>query len=87
MNIKNWRVILSGVILYVLANKQDVNGALKPEDISSKLNLSSYEGKRPYFVKGISAKDGTDIKEAMDELAKEIKKFYKEKANKKKDNE
>ena len=73
--------------MYVLANKQDSNGALKPEDISSKLNLSSYEGKRPYLVKGISAKDGTDIKEAMDELAKEIKKFYKEKANKKKDNE
>lgn len=64
---------LLGVLLFVLANKQDVDGARKPEEISKLLNLAGQEGKRPHQIFGISAKTGAGIKEAMDALAKEIK--------------
>eukprot|EP01122_Echinamoeba_exundans_P015070 TRINITY_DN7004_c1_g1_i1.p1 TRINITY_DN7004_c1_g1~~TRINITY_DN7004_c1_g1_i1.p1 ORF type:complete len:180 (+),score=67.67 TRINITY_DN7004_c1_g1_i1:62-601(+) len=70
---------LSGVLLFVLANKQDVDGARKPEDISKLLNLAGQEGKRPYHIYGISAKTGAGIKEAMDALAKELKVIEKQK--------
>lgn len=76
---------LSGVILFVLANKQDLKEARSVEEITEKLNLKQFDGKRPWFIKGISAHDGSGIQEAMDTLAKKIKEHYKEKAAKEKE--
>eukprot|EP01097_Dermamoeba_algensis_P000230 TRINITY_DN1082_c0_g1_i2.p1 TRINITY_DN1082_c0_g1~~TRINITY_DN1082_c0_g1_i2.p1 ORF type:complete len:188 (+),score=49.99 TRINITY_DN1082_c0_g1_i2:119-682(+) len=70
---------LDGVILAVLANKQDVDGAKSPEEMTEKLNLKVFEGKRPWFIKGISAKTGSGIREALEHLSKEVKTFYKKK--------
>lgn len=64
---------LVGKLLFVLANKQDADGALSPEDVAKKLNLPQYDGKRPHFIIGVSAKDGFHVKEAMNDLAKHLK--------------
>jgi len=64
---------LQGKILYVLANKQDQDGALKPEEISQSLKLKQYQDKRELACVGVSASTGEGIKEAMDDLAKRMK--------------
>jgi signal recognition particle receptor subunit beta len=76
--------LFEGVILFVLANKQDLKDAKSVDEIIEKLNLKQFDGKRPWFIKGISALDGSGIQEAMDTLAKKIKEHYKEKAAKEK---
>lgn len=68
----------------MLANKQDLKEARSVEEITEKLNLKQFDDKRPWFIKGISAQDGSGIQEAMDTLAKKIKEYYKEKAAKEK---
>jgi len=64
---------LANKLLYVLANKQDVEGALSIEELSHKLNIAQYDGKRPHFISGVSAKDGTNVRESMNDLARHLK--------------
>jgi len=71
---------LQNKILFVLANKQDVEGALSAEDVAKKLKLTQYEGKRPFYCRGVSAKSGDHVQESMNELAKEMKKHLKAQA-------
>eukprot|EP01098_Paradermamoeba_levis_P001272 TRINITY_DN1142_c0_g1_i1.p1 TRINITY_DN1142_c0_g1~~TRINITY_DN1142_c0_g1_i1.p1 ORF type:complete len:183 (-),score=64.23 TRINITY_DN1142_c0_g1_i1:151-699(-) len=70
---------LDGVILFIAANKQDVSGARSAEQLKDRLNCKAFEGKRPWFMREISAKNGSGIKEAMEQLSKEVKTFYKNK--------
>eukprot|EP01121_Diplochlamys_sp_Union-15-3_P009298 TRINITY_DN252_c0_g1_i1.p1 TRINITY_DN252_c0_g1~~TRINITY_DN252_c0_g1_i1.p1 ORF type:complete len:188 (-),score=46.09 TRINITY_DN252_c0_g1_i1:65-628(-) len=64
---------LAGVILLVLANKQDLDSAKKPEEIEKFLDIHQYESKRTCLIRGISSKTGEGIKSALDDLAKTIK--------------
>jgi len=64
---------LQGKILYVLANKQDMDGARKEEEISEALKLKQYDKKRELTVAEVSATTGDGIKEAMEDLAKRMK--------------
>uniref|UniRef100_A0A6B2LL80 Uncharacterized protein n=1 Tax=Arcella intermedia TaxID=1963864 RepID=A0A6B2LL80_9EUKA len=64
---------LNGKILYVLANKQDVDGAADAETIKTALKLKQYQDKRDLEVALVSAETGQGLKEAMDDLAKKMK--------------
>ena len=64
---------LHGKILYVLANKQDLEGAASSEDISQALKLKQYQDKRELACAEVSAETGAGIKEAMEDLAKRMK--------------
>lgn len=64
---------LNGKILYVLANKQDVEGALDAESVSQGLKLKQYQEKRETVCEGVSAVTGMGIKEAMEDLARRMK--------------
>lgn len=57
---------LKGVPLLVFCNKQDIEGALKPEDISEQLGLAGGEKTRPWSVRGSSAKKGEGLEEGLD---------------------
>lgn len=64
---------LANKLLFVIANKSDIDGAIDAEELSKQLKLSQYEGKRPVQCVAISAKTGAGVKEAMALLAKETK--------------
>lgn len=57
---------LSGVPLLVFCNKQDVEGALKPEEISEKLGLAGGEKGREWSVRGSCATKGEGLEEGLD---------------------
>jgi ADP-ribosylation factor-like protein 1 len=57
---------LKGVPLLVFCNKQDVQGALKPEDISEQLGLAGGEKSRPWSVRGCCATKGEGLEEGLD---------------------
>jgi ADP-ribosylation factor-like protein 1 len=57
---------LAGVPLLVFCNKQDVQGALKPEDISEQLGLAGGEKGRDWSVRGSCAIKGEGIDEGLD---------------------
>jgi ADP-ribosylation factor-like protein 1 len=57
---------LKGVPLLVFCNKQDVPGALKPEDISEKLGLAGGEKSRPWSVRGSCATKGEGLEDGLD---------------------
>ena len=57
---------LKGVPLLVFCNKQDVEGALKPEDISEQLGLAGGEKLRPWSVRGSCATKGEGLEEGLD---------------------
>jgi ADP-ribosylation factor-like protein 1 len=57
---------LTGVPLLVFGNKQDVNGALKPEDISEQLGLAGEEKSRQWSVRGCCATQGQGLEEGLD---------------------
>eukprot|EP01126_Amoeba_proteus_P041009 TRINITY_DN43_c0_g1_i2.p1 TRINITY_DN43_c0_g1~~TRINITY_DN43_c0_g1_i2.p1 ORF type:complete len:176 (-),score=40.15 TRINITY_DN43_c0_g1_i2:103-630(-) len=59
--------------IYVLVNKMDKEGAVDPEEVARKLKLAQHQDRRKIFVKGVSSKTGQNVKEAMAELAKELK--------------
>ncbi|KZS97549.1 ARF/SAR protein [Sistotremastrum niveocremeum HHB9708] len=63
---------LRGVPLLVYCNKQDLEGALKPEEISDKLGLAGGEKDRPWSVRGCSAIKGEGLEDGMDWLANAI---------------
>jgi len=64
---------LNGKILYVLANKQDVEGAADVEAVKAALKLKQYQDKRELECVPVSAITGTGLKEAMEDLAKRMK--------------
>jgi signal recognition particle receptor subunit beta len=57
---------LAGVPLLVFCNKQDIEGALKPEGISEKLGLAGGETKREWSVRGSCATKGEGLEEGLD---------------------
>jgi len=65
---------LAGVPLLVFCNKQDVEGALKPEDISEQLGLAGGEKGRDWSVRGSCDIKGEGIEEGLDWLVNAIQK-------------
>ncbi|KAF8897331.1 small monomeric GTPase [Infundibulicybe gibba] len=57
---------LKGVPLLVFCNKQDIEGAMKPEEISEQLGLAGGEKSRPWSVRGSCAKQGEGLEEGLD---------------------
>lgn len=57
---------LKGVPLLVFANKQDMQGALKPGEISEKLGLAGGEKERQWSVRGSCATKGEGLEEGLD---------------------
>jgi len=68
---------LAEKMLFVLANKQDVDGALSPADLEKELKLHQYDTKRVWICTGCSAKTGSGVKDAIKRLSKEVKKEIK----------
>ncbi|KAG8952432.1 Arf GTPase arf1 [Tulasnella sp. 424] len=65
---------LKGVPLLVFANKQDMQGALKPGEISEKLGLAGGEKERQWSVRGSCATKGEGLEEGLDWLVNIIQK-------------
>ncbi|KAF1862625.1 hypothetical protein Lal_00013386 [Lupinus albus] len=63
---------LSGSSLLILANKQDIKGALKPEDIAKVLNLEAMDKTRHWNIVGCSAYSGEGLLEGFDWLVQDI---------------
>jgi ADP-ribosylation factor-like protein 1 len=57
---------LASVPVLVFANKQDVEGALKPGEISEKLGLAGGEKGREWSVRGSCATKGEGLEEGLD---------------------
>lgn len=57
---------LAGVPLLVFCNKQDVEGALKPEAVSEELGLAGGEKERQWSVRGSCATKGEGLEEGLD---------------------
>jgi ADP-ribosylation factor-like protein 1 len=57
---------LAGVPLLVFCNKQDIEGALKPEEISEQLGLAGGEKGRDWSVRGSCAIEGEGIEAGLD---------------------
>ena len=57
---------LAGVPLLVFCNKQDMEGALKPEEISEKLGLAGGETQRQWSVRGSCATKGEGLEQGLD---------------------
>ena len=57
--------------ILVFANKQDLNGALSPSDVTKRLGMGYLKGRR-WLVSGASGKTGLGIKENFDWLTSEI---------------
>ncbi|KAF9652117.1 ARF/SAR [Thelephora ganbajun] len=65
---------LNGVPLLVFCNKQDAEGALKPEKISEELGLAGGEKGREWSVRGSCALKGEGLEEGLDWLVNAIQK-------------
>jgi signal recognition particle receptor subunit beta len=57
---------LAGVPLLVFCNKQDIDGALKPEEVSEQLGLAGGEKSRQWSVRGSCATRGEGLEEGLD---------------------
>lgn len=57
---------LKDVPLLVFCNKQDVGGALKPEEISEQLGLAGGERGRQWSVRGSCATKGEGLEDGLD---------------------
>jgi small GTP-binding protein len=62
---------LVGVPLIVFANKQDLPGAMQPDEISQQLTLSEIKD-RAWMIVATSATDGRGIREGFDWLSEHI---------------
>ena len=67
---------LRGVPLLVFANKQDVGGALKPDEVSDALGLAGAEKGRQWSVRGSCATKGEGLEEGLDWYAIELVSSY-----------
>ncbi|KAK7367400.1 hypothetical protein VNO80_09412 [Phaseolus coccineus] len=63
---------LSGATLLILANKQDIKGALTPEEIAKVLNLETMDKSRHWQIVGCSAYTGEGLLEGFDWLVQDI---------------
>ncbi|KAB1212224.1 ADP-ribosylation factor-like protein 2 [Morella rubra] len=63
---------LSGASLLILANKQDIKGALTPEEIAKVLNLEAMDRTRHWKIVGCSAYTGEGLLEGFDWLVQDI---------------
>ncbi|KAA3457510.1 ADP-ribosylation factor-like protein 2 [Gossypium australe] len=65
-----WR--LSGASLLILANKQDIKGALTPAEIAKVLNLEAMDKSRHWKIVGCSAYTGEGLLEGFDWLVQDV---------------
>ncbi|XP_055955764.1 ADP-ribosylation factor 6 [Patella vulgata] len=65
---------MEGVPVVIVANKQDLPGALKTSEIADQLDMMSFRD-RKWYVQGSCAKTGEGIYEAMTEMARLTKLF------------
>jgi small GTP-binding protein len=63
---------LKNAHVLVYANKQDLNGAISPNEVAEKMRMSSLKG-RLWNVQGTSAVVGSGLTEGLDWLAKIMK--------------
>uniref|UniRef100_A0A0D6QSY9 ADP-ribosylation factor-like protein 2 n=1 Tax=Araucaria cunninghamii TaxID=56994 RepID=A0A0D6QSY9_ARACU len=63
---------LSGSSLLILANKQDIQGALRPADIAKLLNLEVMDNSRHWQIVGCSAYTGEGLLAGFDWLVDDI---------------
>ncbi|CAN6287276.1 unnamed protein product [Urochloa humidicola] len=63
---------LAGASLLVFANKQDIQGALKPVEIAKVLNLEAMDGSRHWKIVGCSAYTGEGLLDGFDWLVQDI---------------
>lgn len=63
---------LAGASLLVLANKQDLIGALSPEAIEEALDLRSQSAARKWRVMACSAISGLNVTEGLDWVVDEV---------------
>lgn len=66
-------MLILGVNLLVIANKQDDGDALGPEEIESKVGAESLRNISYVTTLGVSALENTGIKEVLAELANVMK--------------
>ena len=59
---------LKDCCVLVMANKQDLNGALSPTEVTKELEMENLKG-RSWLVQGTSATTGQGLKEGLDWLA------------------
>ena len=71
---------LKDCAILVYANKQDLNGALPPEEITEIMGMGELKG-RNWFVQGASSTTGQGLKEGMDWLTNVLIKKKKDKIN------
>ena len=64
---------LIGLPLVVLANKQDLKGSLKPDDLAARLDLGSIARGRKWFIQGCVATEGVGTYEGLDWLSQNMK--------------
>ncbi len=67
---------MRGVPVVILANKQDLPGALPTADVSGKLGLNQMTD-RHWYIQSTCAVNGDGLFEGMNELAKLVKEFKK----------
>ncbi|KAK4600789.1 hypothetical protein RGQ29_010412 [Quercus rubra] len=63
---------LSGASLLILANKQDIKGALTPEEIAKVLKLEAMDKTRHWQIVGCSANTGEGLLEGFDWLVQDV---------------
>ncbi|CAN6348644.1 unnamed protein product, partial [Urochloa humidicola] len=63
---------LAGASLLVFANKQDIQGALKPAEIAKVLDLAAMEKSRHWQIVGCSAYTGDGLLEGFDWLVQDV---------------
>lgn len=59
---------LKDCVVLIMANKQDLSGAISPNEITDKLGMSQLKG-RQWLVQGTSATTGQGLKEGLDWMA------------------
>lgn len=59
---------LKDCVILVMANKQDLSGAMSPNEITDKMGMSQLKG-RQWLVQGTSATTGQGLKEGLDWMA------------------
>ena len=59
---------LKDSVVLIMANKQDLDGALSPADVTKELGMSELNG-RTWLVQGTSGTTGQGLKEGLDWIA------------------
>ena len=59
---------LKDCVVLIMANKQDIEGALSPGDVTKELGMTELKG-RTWLVQGTSATTGAGLKEGLDWIA------------------